>query len=147
MTGIFIFNYDKFIILDIHYILYFSNYGPTLEYYKEIQNKGFQQVLWLINDRITEVGVMNFFVYWINKQGEKELVTCHLDGTILPGVMRDSVIELAKEWGIKVSEKEFYIQEVIEAIKEKRMIEAFGTGTAAIVCPIKSIHYNGEVKL
>lgn len=88
---------------------------------------------------------MNFFVYWINKQGEKEIVTCHLDGTILPGVMRDSVIQLAKEWGIKLSEREFYITEIIEAIKENRMIEAFGTGTAAIVCPIKTINYKEQV--
>lgn len=89
---------------------------------------------------------MNFFVYWVNKKGEKELITCPLDGTILPGVMRDSIIKVAKEWGIQVSESDFYIQEVIEAIKEKRIIEAFGTGTAAIVCPIKSIHYKGEVR-
>jgi len=116
-----------------------------LELQKEIQAQGFQQILWLINERVTEVGVMNFFVYWENKQGEKELVTCHLDGTILPGVMRDSVIQLAKEWGIKVSERDFYITDMIEAIKEKRMIEAFGTGTAAIVCPIKSVNYKGEV--
>lgn len=116
-----------------------------MEHYKEIQAKGFQQILWLINERVTEVGVMNFFVYWINKQGEKELVTCNLDGTILPGVMRDSVIQLAKEWGIKVSEREFFITEIVDAIKEKRMIEAFGTGTAAIVCPIKSINYKSEV--
>ncbi len=116
-----------------------------MELYKEIQAKGFQQILWLINDRVTEVGVMNFFVYWVNKQGEKELVTCNLDGTILPGVIRDSVIKLAEEWGIKVSERQFYITEIIEAIKEKRMIEAFGTGTAAIVCPIKTINYKEQV--
>jgi branched-chain amino acid aminotransferase len=116
-----------------------------LEYYREIQNKGFQQILWLIDDRVTEVGVMNFFVYWTNKKGEKELVTCGLDGTILAGVMRNSVITLAKEWGIKVTERDFYIQEIIEAIKENRLIESFGTGTAAIVCPIKSIYYKGEV--
>lgn len=89
---------------------------------------------------------MNFFVYWINKKGEKELITCPLDGTILTGVMRDSVIKVSREWGIQVCERDFYIQEVIEAIKEKRIIEAFGTGTAAIICPIKSIHYKGNVR-
>jgi len=88
---------------------------------------------------------MNFFVFWTNKKGEKELVTSSLDGTILPGVMRDSVINLAKEWGIKVTERDFYIHEIIDAIKENRLIESFGTGTAAIVCPIKTIHYKGEV--
>lgn len=89
---------------------------------------------------------MNFFVYWVNKKGEKELVTCPLDGTILPGVMRDSVIKVGNEWGIQVTERNFFIQEIIEAIREKRIFEAFGTGTAAIICPIKSIYYKGEVK-
>lgn len=132
-------------LINFKLIKLFRNYGPTLEYFKEIQQKGFQQILWLIKDRITEVGVMNFFVYWINKKGEKELITCPLDGTILPGVMRDSVITLAKEWDVNVIEKDFYIDEVIQAIKEDRLLEAFGTGTAAIICPIKSIHYKGEV--
>lgn len=88
---------------------------------------------------------MNFFVYWINKKGEKEIVTCSLDGTILPGVMRDTVINIAREWGIKVTERDFYIQEIVDAVKENRMLEAFGTGTAAIICPIKSINHKGEV--
>ncbi len=120
-----------------------ANYGPTLEYFKEIKKQGFQQILWLINDTVTEVGVMNFFVYWINKDGEREVVTCPLDGTILPGVVRDSVIQLCKHWNIKMTEKHFTIQEMIDAIKENRFIEAFGTGTAAIVCPIKEISYKG----
>jgi len=120
-----------------------ANYGPTLEYYKEIKKQGFQQILWLINDLVTEVGVMNFFVYWINKEGEKEIVTCPLDGTILPGVVRDSVIQLSKIWNIKITEKHFTIHDMIEAIQEKRLLEAFGTGTAAIICPIREISYKG----
>ena len=118
-----------------------ANYGPTLQYFKKIKDQGFQQILWLLDDVITEVGVMNFFVYWTNKQGEKELITCPLDGTILPGVIRDSVITLCKEWNIKVTQRHFTIQELVESIKEDRFIEAFGTGTAAIVCPIKEISY------
>jgi branched-chain amino acid aminotransferase len=120
-----------------------ANYGPTLEYYKEIKKQGFQQILWLINDQVTEVGVMNFFVYWINKNGEREVITCPLDGTILPGVTRDSVIQLCKDWGIKIVEQHYTIHDIIDAIKEKRLLEAFGTGTAAIVCPIKEISYKG----
>jgi branched-chain amino acid aminotransferase len=118
-----------------------ANYAPTLGYYKEIKSKGYDQILWLIDDNITEVGVMNFFVYWVNKQGETELITCPLNGTILPGITRDSVISLCKEWGVKVTEREFTIKEVVEAFKEDRILEAFGTGTAAVICPIKDIVY------
>jgi branched-chain amino acid aminotransferase len=121
-----------------------ANYGPTLQYFKEIKNQKYDQILWLINDIVTEVGVMNFFVYWTNKSNEKELITCPLDGTILPGVTRDSVIQMAKSWNIKVSEKHYTIQDVMLAQKENRIIEAFGTGTAAVICPIKSISYKGE---
>jgi branched-chain amino acid aminotransferase len=111
----------------------------------KVLKHGHQQILWLINDKVTEVGVMNFFVHWINEQGEKELVTCPLDGTILPGVIRDSVIKTCNEWGLKVSEKHYTIHDIIKAIKEDRLLEAFGTGTAAIICPIKEITYKEQV--
>lgn len=58
------------------------------------------QILWLFNDEVTEAGTMNIFFLWINKQGKKELVTAPLDGTILPGVTRDSILTLAKEWKV-----------------------------------------------
>ena len=89
--------------------------------YKEIKQKGFDQILWLINENITEVGVMNFFVYWKNNHGHLELVTCPLDGTILAGVTRDSIIQIAKEWGINVVERHYSIHEVIEASNEGRV--------------------------
>ena len=60
------------------------------------------QVLWLFgeDDEVTEVGTMNMFTFWENEDGEKELVTAPLDdGTILPGVTRDSILELARGWG------------------------------------------------
>jgi|LauGreDrversion4_2_1035121.scaffolds.fasta_scaffold293130_2 branched-chain amino acid aminotransferase len=118
-----------------------ANYGPTLQYFKQIKEMGYQQILWLIDDVVTEVGVMNFFIFWTNKQGEKELITCPLDGTILPGVIRDSVISLCREWNIKVTERHFTIHEVIDSLKEGRFHEAFGTGTAAIICPIKEFSF------
>lgn len=64
---------------------------------------------------------MNFFVYWKNTQGENELITCPLDGTILAGITRDSIIEIAKSWGMKVSEKHFTIQDIMAASKEGRV--------------------------
>lgn len=88
---------------------------------------------------------MNFFVFWNNEKGEKELITCPLDGTILPGVTRDSILQITKKWGeFKVTEKQFKIDELIKALKEKRVIEAFGAGTAAVVSPVKRLHYKGE---
>jgi branched-chain amino acid aminotransferase len=92
-----------------------------LQHYKEIKQKGFDQILWLINDNVTEVGVMNFFVYWKNKEGVEELITCPLDGTILPGVTRDSIIQIAQSWGIPVNERHYNIQELFEAQSEGRV--------------------------
>ena len=89
---------------------------------------------------------MNFFVYWINEQGRKELITCDLEqGTILPGITRDSVIQQAKEWKIHVSERKYTIHELVKAIAEKRVLEAFGTGTAAVISPISVINHKGRV--
>lgn len=87
-----------------------ANYGPTIHPANEVIKKGYDQILWLVNDTVSEVGVMNFFVHWINEDGEKELITCPLDGTILPGVTRSSVLELTKSWGeFKVTERAFKI--------------------------------------
>jgi len=63
-----------------------------------------------VNDYVSEVGVMNFFVYWYNAEGEKELITCPLDGTILPGVTRKSILDISKKWGqFRVTERKFKI--------------------------------------
>jgi branched-chain amino acid aminotransferase len=68
-------------------------------------------VLWLLHDYVTEVGTMNLFVFWKNEDGEDELITPPLDGTILPGITRDSILQLTKAMGqFKVSEKSFKIQ-------------------------------------
>jgi branched-chain amino acid aminotransferase len=88
---------------------------------------------------------MNFFVYWINEAGEKELVTPPLDGTILPGVTRDAILTLARQWKeFKVSERAVSMKDIQKAVDENRMLELFGSGTAAIVSPIKKIHYDGR---
>jgi branched-chain amino acid aminotransferase len=105
---------------------------------------GCDQALWLIHDHVTEVGTMNFFAFWKNEDGVDELITPPLDGTILPGVTRDSIIRLCRELGeFKVTQRPFKIHELIKATKENRVYEAFGAGTAAIVSPIKSYNYKG----
>eukprot|EP01083_Nonionella_stella_P064181 167054_1 len=128
-----------------------SNYGPTIRPQHEAAAQGYSQIMWLFPDNktddyfVSEVGTMNQFFFWKNKQGEEELITAPLDGTILPGVTRDSVLTLARDWGrFKVTERPFTMSEVIEAIEENRMIESFGSGTAAIVSPVNKIGWKGK---
>lgn len=121
-----------------------ANYGPTIRPQRLAAEKGYSQVLWLgPGDTVTEVGSMNMLFYWTNKDGDKEVVTAPLDGTVLPGVTRDSVLTLLREWGeCKVTERNITIQEVAEACQEGRMIEAFGTGTAAVISLVNGISYD-----
>ncbi|KAJ2999623.1 branched-chain-amino-acid aminotransferase [Globomyces sp. JEL0801] len=123
-----------------------ANYASGIRPQLEVAKDGHQQILWLFGDKfnVTEVGTMNFFMLWTNENGEKELRTPPLDGTILPGVTRDSILSLTKEWNeFKVVEKPITVDEITQAVKENRVIEMFGAGTAAIVSPIKNIHFQG----
>ena len=90
-----------------------ANYSPTIVPQMLAQSKGHSQVLWLVNDDLSEVGTMNVFLYW-TRNGKKELVTPPLDGTILPGVTRDSILKLAAEKGINVREGKITMTEIIE---------------------------------
>lgn len=122
-----------------------GNYAPTVYVAEEWAKKGYSQVLWLGHNKdITEGGAMNIFFYWINEQGEKELITAPLNGTILPGITRKSIIELTRKWNeFKVTEREFTIDEVVKASKENRLLECFMAGTAAVVGPVDGIAYQG----
>jgi branched-chain amino acid aminotransferase len=126
-----------------------SNYAPTIQIQIEAINKhDCQQVLWLYgpDHMLTEVGTMNIFMFWVNEQGERELVTPPLSsGLILPGVTRRSLLELTKSWGeFKVTERNFTMKDVLTALKEDRMKELFGAGTACVVSPVESIVFKGE---
>lgn len=110
-----------------------ANYAGSLKAALEAKKKGYAQVLWLDYERehIEEVGTMNvFFVF------ENEIVTPALDGTILGGGVRDSVIQLLKSWNLPIKERKLKIHEVLEASKSGKLKEAFGTGTAAVISPI-----------
>ncbi|XP_074650210.1 branched-chain-amino-acid aminotransferase, cytosolic-like isoform X2 [Tubulanus polymorphus] len=125
-----------------------SNYAPTTYIQQIAEERGCQQVLWLYgqDEQVTEVGTMNLFMYWVNENGENELITPPLStGVILPGVTRKSLIELAQNWGeFKVSERSFNMGDVVKALKEGRVKEIFGAGTACLVCPVESILYKNE---
>jgi len=120
-----------------------GNYAASLLGQMEAKRRGFTQVLWLDAKEkryIEEVGTMNmFFVI-----GD-EVITSPLTGTILPGVTRDSVLQILKKWGThKVSERMITIDEVVEATEKGTLKEAFGTGTAAIISPVGNIHYKDK---
>ncbi|XP_068097379.1 branched-chain-amino-acid aminotransferase, cytosolic-like [Hyperolius riggenbachi] len=124
-----------------------GNYGPTIAVQHEASTLGCQQVLWLCGDNheVTEAGTMNFFMFWINERGDKELLTPPLSGLILPGVTRQSLLDLARQWGeFKVSEESVTMAQVLKGLKDNRVKEVFGAGTACVVCPVKRILYNGQ---
>ncbi|XP_053518231.1 branched-chain-amino-acid aminotransferase, cytosolic isoform X2 [Artibeus jamaicensis] len=124
-----------------------GNYGSSLLAQYEALGNGCHQVLWLYGEenQITEVGTMNLFLYWINEDGEEELATPPLDGIILPGVTRQSVLDLARKWGeFKVSERHLTMGDLTAALEQSRVREMFGTGTACVICPVSDILYQGE---
>jgi branched-chain amino acid aminotransferase len=92
---------------------------------------------------------MNQFFVWINKQGIREVVTAPLNGVILAGITRDSILSMLREEGeYQVTERNYTLTEVLEAIENGRILEAFGSGTAAIVSPVKGIVFgNKEYKI
>ncbi len=128
-----------------------GNYAAALKSQEKAYKMGYSQVLWLDGVErkyVEEIGTSNaFFVI------DDEVITAPLSGTILPGITRDSVISLLKDWGIKVSEKRLTIQEVYDAYEAGKLQEVFATGTAAVISPVgelcwvdKKIHINnGEI--
>lgn len=120
-----------------------ANYAISLKAQEVAHDKGYVQVLWLDGVEkkyIEEVGSMNVFF----KIGD-EVVTPSLDGSILPGITRDSVIYLLKHWGMKVSERKLPVQELFDAHAAGRLVEAFGTGTAAVISPIGELNWDGKI--
>ncbi|KAH9043718.1 branched-chain amino acid aminotransferase II [Lactarius pseudohatsudake] len=131
---------------------------PGGQFRKMASELGYVQNLWLHGPKhtLTEVGTMNLFVVFKQEDGSLELVTPPLDGMILPGVTRDSVLSLTRSHAagtlripnlpskLSVSEREVTMKEVCEAAQSGRLVEMFGTGTAAVVSPVKKIGYQGQ---
>lgn len=111
-----------------------GNYAAGLKSQEKAHDNGYSQVLWLDGVErkyIEEIGTSNaFFII------DDEIITAPLAGTILPGITRDSVIQLLKSWGKKVSERRLTIDEVYKAYDEGRLSEVFATGTAAVISPV-----------
>ena len=116
-----------------------ANYAASLLAAEEASKEGWTQVLWLDaakRQHVEEVGTSNIFFV---KEGV--VITPKLTGSILPGITRQSVLELCREWDIPTEERLIEISEVTESIKDGSMTEVFGTGTAAIISPVSELSY------
>jgi branched-chain amino acid aminotransferase len=118
-----------------------GNYGRSLYPTRLAQSKGYQQVIWTDSEThqyVEESGTMNLmFVI------DDTLITPGLSDTILSGITRDSVLQIARDWNYKVEERKISIAEIVEAHNNGSLKEAFGCGTAATIAQIVGIGYNG----
>ncbi|MEG0767477.1 MAG: branched-chain amino acid aminotransferase [Clostridia bacterium] len=120
-----------------------GNYAASILAGEAANQKGYAQVLWLdgVEQKyIEEVGSMNMFFKIHGK-----LVTPMLNGSILPGITRDSVIRIAQSMGIEVEEKRVTVQEIFDAAESGALEEAFGTGTAAVISPVGELCWEDRV--
>lgn len=120
-----------------------GNYAASLKSQVKAHEEGYSQVLWLdgVERRyIEEVGAMNIF-FKINGT----VITPELNGSILPGVTRDSVIHLCREWNIPCEEKKISIDDIYEAHKAGILEEVFGTGTAAVISPVGHLRWENHI--
>ena len=111
-----------------------GNYATSMLASEEAKKRGYAQVLWLDaagKRTLEEVGTMNLFL----RIGD-EVITPPLEGTILAGVTRDSVLTLLRSWGVKASERRISLDEVQAAAKAGTLREVFGCGTAAVISPV-----------
>lgn len=119
-----------------------ANYAASLYPAQQAQKAGYHQLVWTDAKEhkfIEESGTMNLMLRF----GDK-LVTPALDSkTILPGITRESIIALAKKWGYEIEERKVEVAEVVEALKNDNLTEAFGMGTAATIAPIELIGIDG----
>lgn len=119
-----------------------GNYAGSIAGQVKAEKLGYTQVLWLDGVHrkyIEEVGSMNvmFLIDGV-------VVTAPIEGTVLAGVTRDSIIQLLNDWGYKVEERHLDVEELMQAGKDGKLQEAWGTGTAAVISPIGELFYKGE---
>lgn len=120
-----------------------GNYAASLIAQSRAEKLVYDQVLWLDGVEqayIEEVGSMNIFFVIDNK-----LVTPELNGSILPGITRKSILELAEHLGYEVEERRISIQEVVDSVKNGSLTEVFGAGTAVVISPVGEIKYKEDV--
>ncbi len=124
------------------YIKAAGNYAASLLPAKKAIEKGYDQILWTdgkTQKYVEEIGTMNVMF-----QVGDTIITPKLTSSILPGITRKSVIELAHKWGQNIEERKVSVEEIVEAHRNGELLDVFGTGTAATITHISSIGYEGE---
>lgn len=119
-----------------------ANYAASLVPQAEAEKNGYEQVLWLdgIDHKyVEEVGSMNIFF-----KVDGKVITPELNGSILSGITRKSVLELLKKWGIPVEERRISMEEIYEASQNGTLEEVFGTGTAAVISPVGELSWQDK---
>ena len=122
-----------------------GNYAASLIAQVKAHDDGYSQVLWLDGVErkyIEEVGSMNI-MFKINGK----VVTPMLNGSILPGITRDSILTVCRDWGYEVEERRISVDELVAAAKDGSLEEVWGTGTAAVVSPVNKLRYEDDVML
>ena len=117
-----------------------GNYAAAMIAEQKAHDMGYDQVLWLDAKEckyVEEIGTSNAFF-----KIDGELYTAPLEGTILPGITRYSMIPVMQDWGYKVNEVRFTIEDVFKAAEEGRLEEVFATGTAAVISPVGELYWN-----
>ncbi|MHA1680748.1 MAG: branched-chain amino acid aminotransferase [Promethearchaeota archaeon] len=120
-----------------------GNYASSLLAAKKAKEMGYAQVLWLDaaeHKYVEEVGTMNMFF-----KIDGKVITSPLTGSILPGITRNSVLHMLKDWGVPVEERLITIEEVVKANASGTLEEAFGSGTAAVITPVGELCYKDNV--
>jgi branched-chain amino acid aminotransferase len=119
-----------------------GNYAASIKAQTEAKEAGYSQVLWLDaleKKYIEEVGSMNIFF-----KIDGKVITPELNGSILAGVTRDSIIQLLQNWGVPLEERRISIEEVYQAYNNHTLEEVFGTGTAAVISPVGELFWNEQ---
>ena len=120
-----------------------GNYAGSILGQVKAENEGYTQVLWLDGEErkyVEEVGTMNI-MFKING----EIITAPIEGTVLPGVTRDSMITLLRDWGYTVREEKLAVTDLMQAGHDGTLEEVFGTGTAAVISPVGELKYKDDV--
>ena len=119
-----------------------GNYAGSILGQVKAEKMGCTQVLWLDGVHrkyVEEVGTMNVMF-----KIDGKIVTAPCDGTVLPGVTRDSILHILKDWGYEIEERHLSIDELMEAGRTGKLEEAWGTGTAAVISPVGELFYKGD---
>lgn len=140
-----------------------ANYAATIQPMRTYNRLGYHQMLWTYDDTVSEVGACNIMFVIENSNGEKELITPELDGSILPGIIRRTILEFMREHVSKEGSDSFFklgdggkamvdriverkvtLTELKQAFEDGKIYEAFGCGTAVLVAPVNKLFIDGK---